>query len=633
MQPQAPKTAQHTPANHSIEQMGSREFQQQAIGLDLAKLVSDSSGDLNEMLQGLVRVILDHSQCSDLWLASTTSVGQSITDQQFDFFPLLQPSALWPIVENPLRSLVNHALKTQAVCQIPLEGHSKTSLITAPVLNGAGPSEVQLILTGCFDNTEESELRQQWLMTMAAQTISQWQQIKLALKQNTVNQNLQDAFGVVHHLSQTESASAAARVIVNHLQTSLGCDQVALSLCDDAASVIISAVSGVEQVDLQSEYASQTIAALQQPLIQHGKVDFAAGQEKQSAVELALENYCVANGCEAAIALPIIEATKVEIGSVLIGCSRDQLQSPTFQAKCQQIVDLIAGYLPTVLRANQSLLKTLSNQFVKLKSSVTLRNLAIGAAVATGLLCVPMPYRVWCDCSVQPVERRFVAAPYEGVLAQSLVRGGDQVSAQQIVAKLDGRALRGEIAGVQAEFDVSRKHRDLALSTGDVAQSQIAKSEMQRHQAKITILNQRLENLDVRSPIDGIVVVGDLEKAVGVPLELGQTLFEIAPLEAMVAEVGVPESEADYVKPGMQVELKFDSFPFQTFSGEILRIHPQAEVVDDDSVFVAEVVLQNAEGRLRPGMNGNAKVSTGWSPLGWNLFHRPWESIRYWMIW
>jgi len=86
---------------------------------------------------------------------------------------------------------------------------------------------------------------------------------------------------------------------------------------------------------------------------------------------------------------------------------------------------------------------------------------------------------------------------------------------------------------------------------------------MQRHQAKITILNQRLKNLDVRTPINGIVVSGDLENSVGVPLELGQTLFEIAPLEAMVAEVGVPEAEADYVQPGMQVQLKFDSFPFR----------------------------------------------------------------------
>ena len=59
MQPQANQTkaAQHNSVNQPVEQLGSREFQQQAIGLDLANLVSDSSSDLNLMLQGLVRII------------------------------------------------------------------------------------------------------------------------------------------------------------------------------------------------------------------------------------------------------------------------------------------------------------------------------------------------------------------------------------------------------------------------------------------------------------------------------------------------------------------------------------------------------------------------------------------------
>ena len=320
-------------------------------------------------------------------------------------------------------------------------------------------------------------------------------------------------------------------------------------------------------------------------------------------------------------------------GSILIGCDKQRFLDPAFHASCQQIIDSVSSQLQTVLRANDSLLNTAVCRLGRLKKSATAWNVVIGAAVLFGLLCVPMPYRVWCDCSVQPVERRFVAAPYEGVLAQSLVRGGDQVAAQEVVARLDGRLLRGELAGVQAEFDVAKKRRDLALASGDVAQSQIAKSEMQRYQAKVNILNQRLEHLEVRSPIDGVVVAGDLEKAVGVPLELGQTLFEIAPLDTMVAEIGIPESEAQYVKPGMSVQLKFDSFPFQTFSAKIQRVHPRAETFENASVFIAEVVLENSAGQLRPGMSGSAKVSSGWSPLAWNLFHRPWESIRYWTIW
>ena len=634
MQPQAPQTqaANANSANPRVEPQGTRDFQQQAIGLELANLVQQT-GDMNELLQGLVRIVLDQSNCNCIWLGSKKT--QTTESQPADFVALVQPDSLWPIVESQMRSLASSAIATQTVCQTSLIGHANTSLIAAPILaiGDTLRSETQLVLTGCFNHAEESELRQQWLMSMAAQTVCQWQQTRLATNQSAVNQNLHNAFGLARRLSQTDNSPAAARVMVNYLQTALNCNQVALSLCSDAKSATISAISGVEQVDVRSEFADQTIAALQQPLLENRKLEFLAGSEKCSAAELALENYCVISGCAGVIAVPMSDADGNATGSILIGCEEQQFLNPAFHASSQQIIDLVSGHLQTVLRANDSLINTALSRFSKLKKSATARNLAIVGAVLIGMLCVPMPYRVWCDCTVQPVERRFVAAPYEGVLAESLVRGGDQVDAQQVVARLDGRMLRGELAGVQAEYDVAKKRRDLALATGDVAQSQIAKSEMRRHQANVTILNQRLHNLEVRSPITGVVVTGDLEKAVGVPLELGQTLFEIAPLETMVAEIGVPESEAQYVKPGMSVQLKFDSFPFQTFSAEIQRVHPRAEDVDDASVFIADVVLENSAGRLRPGMSGSAKISSGWSPLGWNLFHRPWESIRYWTIW
>ena len=639
MLPQAPQNPdiEIDTVNQSVEQLDARDFQQQAIGLELANLVHNTE-DLNGLLNGLVQIILEQSKCNCIWLGSTTTpthTDSQPANLQTSFVALIQPDSLWPIVESQIRSLTTSAVTTQTVCQTSLNNHTNTSLIAAPVLAVGDTlnSETQLILTGCFNHAEESELRQQWLMSMAAQTVCQWQQMRLASNQSAVNKNLHNAFGLARGLSQTDNSPAAARVMVNYLQTALNCNQVTLSLCPDAKSATISAISGVEQVDVRSEFADHTIAALQQPLLESQKLEFSVGSEKSSAAELALENYCIISNCDGVIAIPILDAGGKAIGSILIGCEKKQFLDPAFHANTQQIIDLVSEHLQTVLRVNDSLINSALSRFNKLKQSATARNIAIATAVLIGVLCVPMPYRVWCDCNVQPVERRFVAAPYEGVLAQSLVRGGDQVAAQQVVARLDGRLLRGELAGVQAEFDVAKKRRDLALATGDVAQSQIAKSEMQRYLAKVTILKQRLGNLEVRSPINGIVITGDLEKAVGVPLENGQTLFEIAPLETMVAEIGIPESEAQYVKPGMTVQLKFDSFPFKTFSATIQRIHPRAEELDGASVFIADVVLENSAGRLRPGMSGSAKISSGWSPLVWNLFHRPWESLRYWTIW
>jgi multidrug efflux pump subunit AcrA (membrane-fusion protein) len=294
---------------------------------------------------------------------------------------------------------------------------------------------------------------------------------------------------------------------------------------------------------------------------------------------------------------------------------------------------MTAGHLDVVVRANQTLTGLAKRRWAKLRSASLTKMALVALSCLIALMCIPFPYRIPCECEVQPVMRRFVAAPHDGILEKTFVESGDIVEPNQLVAILDGRQLRIELSGLRAEYDGARKRRDSALAKGEIATSQIARSEMKRHQSKIRILDQQLANLEVRTPIGGIVVSGDLEKVEGAPLEMGQTLFEIAPLNEMLAEIGIPESEIKYAQPGMEVAIKLNAFPFETWTGTIEQIQPRTEIIDDESVFVAQVKLPNQENQLRPGMQGSAKVETKYAPLGWNLFHRPWESVRYWLIW
>ena len=213
------------------------------------------------------------------------------------------------------------------------------------------------------------------------------------------------------------------------------------------------------------------------------------------------------------------------------------------------------------------------------------------------------------------------------------MRLGALVSKGDVLAQMDGGNLRIEMSGVQAELAAARKRRDSALAQGETAQSQIARSEMKRHQAQIELLNEQLKHLEIRSPIDGMVVAGDLDKAEGAPLEMGQTVFEVAPLDRMVVEVAVEQTEIGYARAGMPVEIKLNAFPFRSWQGAIKSISPSAEIVSDEAVFVAEVEIANDEMTLKPGMEGTAKVRGDKASLGWILFHRPWESVRYWMVW
>ena len=62
----------------------------------------------------------------------------------------------------------------------------------------------------------------------------------------------------------------------------------------------------------------------------------------------------------------------------------------------------------------------------------------------------------------------------------------------------------------------------------------------------------RLENLEIKSETNGIVLQGDLEDARGAPVRRGDVLMEISPLKQLTLEVDVPESDIAYLEVGTE---------------------------------------------------------------------------------
>ena len=114
---------------------------------------------------------------------------------------------------------------------------------------------------------------------------------------------------------------------------------------------------------------------------------------------------------------------------------------------------------------------------------------------------------------------------------------------------------------------------------------------------------------------------------------MGQTLFEIAPLDRMIVEIAVPEPDIAHVAPGLPIQVAMDAYPGRTWQATLERIHPRSEIKDHDHVFIGEIALDNPYALLRPGMQGRAKITAARHPLGWNLFHKPWEQLVIWLGW
>ncbi|MCA9061819.1 MAG: HlyD family efflux transporter periplasmic adaptor subunit [Planctomycetaceae bacterium] len=238
-------------------------------------------------------------------------------------------------------------------------------------------------------------------------------------------------------------------------------------------------------------------------------------------------------------------------------------------------------------------------------------------------MCVPVQYKVSCEAELQPVERRFVAAPFDASLEECFVEPGDTVEADQLMARLDGREIRWELAGVQADLNRANKQRNTHISHREFGEAEIALYEIERLQSRADLLADRSDHLELRSPVAGIVVSGDHREAEGVPLKMGDSLFEIAPLDRMIIEVSVPEEDIRHVVEGQTVFVQLDAMPESPVEARIARVHPKAELRENENIFVAEAEIENTDGVMRPGMKGDAKISTRRRPLGWNLFHKP----------
>jgi hypothetical protein len=123
------------------------------------------------------------------------------------------------------------------------------------------------------------------------------------------------------------------------------------------------------------------------------------------------------------------------------------------------------------------------------------------------------------------------------------------------------------------------------------------------------------------------VLSGDQQRAEGAPLTIGQSLFEVAPLDNMVVELAVAESEITHIRQNMAVVIELDAFPRRKIDGAIVKINPRSETKEERNVFIAEVHIDNVDGTLRPGMNGRAKIRGDRHLLAWNLFHKPWQLL------
>ena len=254
------------------------------------------------------------------------------------------------------------------------------------------------------------------------------------------------------------------------------------------------------------------------------------------------------------------------------------------------------------------------------------------ALLLLGLL-LPVPYYPRRECVFEPEVRQYIASPVAGHIALCNVRPGDRVEKGQLLAQLDGEQMLRDLSTAQAELEGATKKLDTAIAMRTAGEMGVAKVEVRRAQTRIESLQDQLSRLEVRALADGTVVQGDWKRSIGMPVTLGQNLFEIAEMESMTVEVHLNAQDLGQIKVGDKVAVRSDATGGKSFHGSIGRIEPRASIIDQETIFIADVIIADSSMQLRPGMKATAQIEAGWRSVGWLLFSKPYRWLANQWIW
>jgi multidrug resistance efflux pump len=257
-----------------------------------------------------------------------------------------------------------------------------------------------------------------------------------------------------------------------------------------------------------------------------------------------------------------------------------------------------------------------------------------GLAALILLMVIPGTYRVDGQFQTQAIVRRAMPAPFDGFLKGVSVQVNDEVKAGATsLAQLDDSELRLELIAEQAKQAGAQKRAAKARQDRNEGEAQVADAEARESQARIELLQSRLQQATLLAPVDGVVVVGDLAKVIGTPVRTGDVLFEIAQLESLRAEVDVPEDQIADVQIGQTGKLATASFPGVRIPFIVERIEPIARLDGERNVFKVRVQLAERPAWMRPGMEGLARIDAGKKPLGiiWTRRLVNWVRMKLWI--
>jgi putative peptide zinc metalloprotease protein len=302
----------------------------------------------------------------------------------------------------------------------------------------------------------------------------------------------------------------------------------------------------------------------------------------------------------------------------------------------------------------------------------------VAAALAAGIALIPLPQRVWCPTELRPRGEEMVYVTVPGRLERLAVKPGAVVNKGDELARLVNVDLDLEIAdleGKATQYESRLKSLERERFSDPAAGLEIGtvKESLASLREQLARKHQDRRELVLVAPRDGVVLPpmslksqgeqgGKLppwsgnaldDRNLGAIFQEGTVLCMVGEPERFEAVMVVDQSEVEFVADGQPVDLKLNSFPWQTFRGKVDQIaethieagserlsvkaggsvptetDPSGREIPISTSYEALMTLDDADAVFTPGMRGTARIQVGSRTVGQWLLRLLWQTFNF----
>ncbi|MBN2170351.1 MAG: efflux RND transporter periplasmic adaptor subunit [Candidatus Krumholzibacteriota bacterium] len=251
--------------------------------------------------------------------------------------------------------------------------------------------------------------------------------------------------------------------------------------------------------------------------------------------------------------------------------------------------------------------------------------------------------------TLEPLRSVEVKSKASGEIIAMPVELGDRVARGTQLVKVDPQDVQAQLEQAEASLEVARTRLRIAgrqagrseqlLAEGSISEQDheqvllehaMARNEEVRARTSLDQARERVEDTEVRSPMDGTVIVkavelGQIISSATSQVTGGTTLLTMANLDTLQVRTMVDETDIGKIRSDLAAQITVDAYPRELFNGRVVKVEPQAVTVQNVTTFPVLVRIVNDRGLLLPGMNVDVEIQTD---VRENVLTVPAEALR-----